>query len=530
MDLQEAIERFLTDTERRRSDVTARRFKEAMDLLQTFLAVRLLDPESSAPSRKEKLEDLTPAVMRAFLGEFLVERLRGNERAKRRYHAATRAFVQWLARGQLLPASEVLEILSALREEPQPPPPVEEALEQGGRDGGASGERAKVLEMAPGPGPDGSTEEQFFQVMEIKRDRLVLLDVETSLEVQGERPEHERLEPGDLVAGRLVRRRGRLWVSSVRLVAEQDLEGDDLSDDEWDEDILEDDDAWVEAAPLVEDALEILASEDRYAPREVVRVILANMEEARDDLLDWLTDEDFRNEPLPGAGEAPANAARLLAEVRDPDALPRLLEVLGDTDPLGEEAPGALGRYGAAALGPLRGVIEDGEVAQPRRQAAVRALAHLAARNPAMRKPICDLLVSQLVQAQAPVVEVALEALEDLRALEALDSVLALAAEGALDLEAHERTSELFASRVLDEGWGKGVIESLLPVIYLYPSNEELEEFYASLEEDLGDLWDLMNMDADGDLPKEPDGDVNLDESDDPASGGKVIPFRRPPG
>lgn len=527
MDLQEAIERFLSDAERRRSDVTVRRFREAMELLQTFLAVHLLDPESTDPSPPDQLEDLTPAVLGAFLNDFLGERLKGNDRARRRYGAATRAFVQWLARGQLLPPTLAVEILDLLRQQRSDLDGAGVEGTQLGPSGNSDSTLAGVVAMPGLSGPEEG-QEHFFQVVEMRRDRLLLLDVETALEVQGENPAGEQVEPGDLVAGVLGRRRGKLWVSQVRPVTDED-ELDELDrDGAWDEDLMDEEDPWDEPVPLVEDALEILASEDRYAPREVVRVILSSMDEARDDLLDWLQDDDYRNEPLPGAGEAPANAARLLSEVRDLDAVPRLLDVLGDTDPLGEEAPAALGRYGQVLLVPLEETLRNQGNSPARRAAAAWALGHMAARNPALRPQVCGLLLSVLLDSPGLLVAEVLGVMEDLRAVEVLDQVLAMGAEARLDFEAHDHTAELFQSRVTEAGWGERLVEALLPVIYLYPSNEELEEFYGSLEEDLGDLWDLMDQEADEEEDEEAERSGTEDGPDDPSEGGKVIPFRRP--
>ncbi len=522
MTLQEAIERFLSDTERRRSDVTVRRYGEAMELLQSHLALEQLDPDAPGESPPVAVGDVTPEALRAFIHDFLGERLLSNERAQKRYVAATRSFVQWLTRTRLVSETGGRELLEVLKPSAQPGFPAEAP-----QDGAAA---SPALELLPFQGGDASEEdaERYFQVLEVRAKGLVLLDVETAQELGGDPPADEAVEPGDLVAGVPGTRRGRPWVSALRLVAaEEDLE-DDAELEDWDDDLFGDD-SWSDGDPvLVEDALEILASEDRYAPREVVRVILASFDEARDDLLDWLTDDDYRNEPLPGAGEAPANAARLLSEVREEAAIPRLLSVLGDGDPLGEEAPPALGRYGRVTLEPLQEILRDGAASDPRRGAAVSALTHLAARNPALRGEVALSLARELPESPAAVRLEILQGLEDLRAVEVLDLLREQHGEGRLDLEAHDRTLELVESRMTSDGWGERLAESLLPVAYLYPTNEELEEFYESLEEDLADFWDLMTLEDEEDDPPDGGNDGGLPGEGEGPSGGKVIPFRRP--
>ncbi|MFH2007827.1 MAG: hypothetical protein ABI333_14690 [bacterium] len=528
MELQEAIERFLSDTERRRSDVTVKRYGEAMELLQSYLALELIDPDAPGESTGGSVKDVTPEAISAFINEFLGNRLLSNDRARKRYVAATRSFVQWLSRSHLLAEESGEQILEVLRQATR---------------GLSRGEDGQGASTNGGPSPlalvggaqvrSNAEDERYFQVLENQGKAIVLLDLETADEVRGDAPFGEDLQVGDLVAGALTRKHDRPWVEAVRLVAgdDDDGEGDELGiEDEWDDegDVFgEDDDDWaVSSGPMVEDALEILASEDRYAPREVVRVILADIDTARDDLLEWLMDDDYRNEPFPGAGEAPANAARLLSEVRDVDALPRLLAVLGDTDPLGEEAPSAIARYGHPSVGPLTEVLGDPEARISRRIAALWSLAILVARNPAVRLDVGGIFLRALTDAPEELATEALSALEELRLVEVQHEVVASAERGELNLEALDRTRELFESRIRDEGWGERVAEGMLPVLYLYPTGEELEEFYESLEEDLGDLWELMGIDDDD--HDELDDDSDEDDDDGPPHGGKVIPFRRP--
>jgi len=523
MELQEAIERFLSDTERRRSDVTVKRYGEAMELLQSYLALELIDPDAPGQTPAGGVGDVTAEAISAFINDFLGNRLLSNDRARKRYVAATRSFVQWLAKTDLLSDEVVGEILEVLRHAAKGLSPGGENAETNpvSRPGGLSvvgSERAV----------DG--EVRYFQIIDATDKQLTLLDLESAEEVRGERPPDEGVEPGDLVAGVLSGRGNKARVTGVRLIASEDeVDEDDFPLDDWDEDW--EDDWELSSGPAVEDALEILASEDRYAPREVVRVILADIDAARDDLLDWLSDDDYRNEPFPGAGEAPANAARLLSEVRDEDALPRLLSVLGASDPLGEEAPLAVARYGLAAAGPLVELIRDAQLPLVRRTAALWSLAFLTALNPALRSVLTEEVLRVL---SAPADELrgdGIEVVEELRLSEACGAILDMAGKGELDLEAMERTAELFEGRVRGEGWGERIGEVMLPVLYLYPTSEEIEEFYESLEEDLGDLWDLMGVDedeVDGEDDAD-DGEDGEDDGDEPSDGGKVIPFRRPP-
>jgi len=527
MQLQEAIERFLSDTERRRSEVTVKRYGEAMELLQSYLALELIDPDAPGESSGGTVKDVTPEAISTFINDFLGNRLMSNDRARKRYVAATRSFVQWLSRSHLLSEESGQEILEVLRRATR-------GLSRGEDGPGADRSGGPVpLELVGGEQAlKGVEDERYFQVLDNQGKSIVLLDLETADEVRGDAPPGVDLEVGDLVAGALTRRNDRPWVEAVRLVAgdDDDADGSELGiDDEWDDngDFFAEDDDWaVASGPLVEDALEILASEDRYAPREVVRVILADIDTARDDLLEWLLDDDYRNEPFPDAGEAPANAARLLSEVRDGDALPRLLSVLGDTDPLGEEAPSAVARYGHPVVGPLTEVLSDPEAQLSRRIAALWSLASLVARNPAVRLDVGDILLRVLLEAPQELASEALSAVEELRLVEVAGEVIASSERGELNLEALERTRELFESRLREEGWGERVAEGMLPVLYLYPTGEELEEFYESLEEDLGDLWELMGID-DEELD-ELDDDIEEDDDDGPPHGGKVIPFKRP--
>jgi hypothetical protein len=528
MELQEAIERFLSDTERRRSDVTVKRYGEAMELLQSYLALELIDPDAQGEAPAGGVGDVTAEAISAFINDFLGNRLMSNDRARKRYVAATRSFVQWLAKTDLLSEEVVGEILEVLRRAAKGFAP--------GPDSGESTDvpRASGLSVV-GSGRSGGGEVRYFQILDATEKQLTLLDLESAEEVRGDSPSDEGVEPGDLVAGVLTGRGSKARVTGVRLIASEDeVDDDDFPLDDWDEDW--EDDWELSSGPAVEDALEILASEDRYAPREVVRVVLTDIDAARDDLLDWLSDDDYRNEPFPGAGEAPANAARLLSEVRDEDALPRLLSVLGATDPLGEEAPLAVARYGLAVAGSLVELIRDEKLPLVRRAAALWSLAFLTALNPALRTLLMEEVVRVLPGAEGELRSEAIDVVEELRLSEVCSTLLEMSARGELDFEALDRTAELFEGRVRAEGWGERIGEVMLPVLYLYPTSEEIEEFYESLEEDLGDLWDLMGVDEDGDGDDdddddgdEDDGEDGEEDGDEPSDGGKVIPFRRPP-
>lgn len=522
MELQEAIERFLSDTERRRSDVTVKRYGEAMELLQSYLALELIDPDAPGETPAGGVGDVTPEAISAFINDFLGNRLKSNDRARKRYVAATRSFVQWLAKTDLLSEGAGREILEVLRRAARGLAPGDDP----GQPTGAPG----VIELSGvGPGRGVGGEVRYFQIIDTTDKQLTLLDLESAEEVRGDRPPDEEVEPGDLVAGMLTGRGGKARVTGVRLVASEDeVDDDDFPLDDWDEDW--EDDWELSSGPAVEDALEILASEDRYAPREVVRVILADIDAARDDLLDWLSDDDYRNEPFPGAGEAPANAARLLSEVRDEDALPRLLSVLGATDPLGEEAPLAVARYGLGVAGSLVDLIRDEKLPLVRRTAALWSLAYLTACNPALRALLAEVVVRLAPEAPGELLVCVLAVVEELRLPEACEPIVELSARGEIDLEAVDRTAELFEGRVRSEGWGERIGEVMLPVLYLYPTSEELEEFYESLEEDLGDLWELMGIDDedDGEDGEDDGDDEDEDDGDEPFDGGKVIPFRRP--
>ncbi len=539
MELQEAIERFLSDTERRRSEVTVKRYGEAMDLLQSHLALELIDPDAPGEPSVGTVEDLTPAAVGSFVNDFLVRRLRSNGRSRRRYVAATRSFVQWLIKTNLLPSELGKEILEVLRLSAR-----QVAMGEAASEGGMEGQE----DDAPWDW-EAQEGERFFHVLEVQDRKLLLLDLSSADTLRGEVPRDEMLGAGDLVAGVLAGEGDVARVVDVRLVASSgEVESDDLPSEYWDEEWDEEWETMVQQD--LEDALEILASEDRFAPREVIRTILASMEEAKDDLLDWLSDDAYRNEPIPGAGEAPANAARLLSEARDEDALPRLLSVLGAGDPLGEEAPMAVARYGLAVAAPLVGILHDGHVAVERRVAALWALAFLTARNPALRASFGELVLDLLPGEQPRLKKELLETVEELRLVEVSDSVLELSRQGDLDLEALDMTEDLLDGRVRSEGWGERVGESLLPVILLYPTGEDLQDFYQSLEEDLGELWEIVGEGDEGDEDDEDDyGDYG--DYDDGGGGhgdreggaggedggegvggskrgGKVIPFRRP--
>ena len=214
----------------------------------------------------------TAEAISTFINDFLGNRLMSNDRARMRYVTATRSFVQWLSRSHLLSEESGQEILEVLRRATR-------GLSRGEDGPGADRSGGPMpLELVGGEQAlKGVEDERYFQVLDNQGKSIVLLDLETADEVRGDSPPGADLEVGDLVAGALTRKNNRPWVDAVRLVAgDDDDEDDELGlDDEWDEngDFFAEDDDWaVASGPLVEDALEILASEDRYAPREVVRV------------------------------------------------------------------------------------------------------------------------------------------------------------------------------------------------------------------------------------------------------------------
>lgn len=520
MDLQDAIERFLSDSKRQRSRVTVRRYGEAMDIFQSYLALERMDADDSAERESGSLVDVTPESVGRFIQSFLLERFGDNARAYRRYVAATRAFVSWLDRAGFLPNGQGDAMKEVLR-----------SAARAGGEPQESGDGGIAQLLWEGAGWERINErERIYQVVEVDpgSNTALLVELVSGKEVVGgPLPEGPPLVSGDLVAGV---RQGD-GVTALRLLASiEDLEEDegDEGESDWDlDDEDEDESIWGGDGPVVEYALEILSSEDRYAPREVVQAILSNMEEAQDELLEWLLDEEYRDEPLPGTGEAPANAARLLSEVRYLEAIPRLLSVLGDTDPLGDEAPAALGRYGVQVLGRLVEVVEEHEASVRRRADAIWALAHLAARNPAWRTEVVDAILAGLHNAPNELVSASLDALEDLRAVEGLESISRLARSGELDLEATGRTLPLVQGRIRSEGLGDRLAEGMVPIVFLYPTTEELEEFYESIEEDLGAQWEGVDdeeQDSDDD-----DGDDLSDGAPTDSEGGKVLPFRRPP-
>ena len=72
MDLHQAVESFLAHTEKQRSEIVHKRYTQAMELLMSFVAVELLDPESPDTDADRgpagRLSELTPDVLRRYTG------------------------------------------------------------------------------------------------------------------------------------------------------------------------------------------------------------------------------------------------------------------------------------------------------------------------------------------------------------------------------------------------------------------------------------------------------------------------------
>ena len=66
------------------------------------LALELIDPDAPGDTPAGSVRDVTPEAIAAFINDFLGHRLMSNDWARKRYVAATRSFVQWLAKTDLL--------------------------------------------------------------------------------------------------------------------------------------------------------------------------------------------------------------------------------------------------------------------------------------------------------------------------------------------------------------------------------------------------------------------------------------------
>ena len=81
-------------------------------------------------------------------------------------------------------------------------------------------------------------------------------------------------------------------------------------------------------------------------------------------LLGILSDEDLLHEDAPGQGWAPVHAAVLLGDLQCAAAIPRLIELLLETDieePIHEAAADGLSRIGPAVLEPVLACIEQAQ-------------------------------------------------------------------------------------------------------------------------------------------------------------------------
>lgn len=539
MDLHQVVERFLTHVQRARSEKIHKRYSHAMELLLSYLAVELLDPEVDDKDQKRgpagRIEELTEDVLRRYTSQFLMEQLGGDPRVLKRNLLATHAFIKYLTSEETLDQKKGEKLSAIVRSSLK-------SLDRGRTSDvmmsdvmTAEGEQVHLFKILLSDPPYVDIENLVTEeVME-----HVLLSNQDEYTVQ----EHDicmmTISPDD--GGFRARCRGVLD-SAVDLsdgslledyasdayydINEDELDGDDVDEDGDDED-EDEDPQFGEPMLSPEDAMEILAVEDRYAPRSVIQAILEGYDEVRDELMEWVTGNDYRDTPFPGAGEAPANAARILSEMSEIEIADRLTQVLGDSDPLGEEAPLALARLGPDVLNKVEKVAMSMDGPLERISAGIWSLGFLAARNPACRAQVIDRLCDLAIKG-SPATSDTLQVLSEMRATEGMRRLRDAFSSGSLDLEKHGFTEELLEHQVYSPGWGQNIAEALVPVAFLYPTEEELEDLYSTLEEDMVD-WDPLDDEVPGpesddmDEEKEP-----FDVSKEPATSseqGKVIPF-----
>ncbi len=544
-DIHAAVERFLDDTQTRRPESVSRRYSKALELFLTFLAVELLDPdqpEDDSAQGPGDLHTLTPDLLTRYVGEFLVERIGPTQKAVGRHVAAVKAFIRFLASRSLIALDKANELADALDA-------AQEYLED---DRGFH---------------DPVRHPRLCRIVSLDDDRAVIEDLATTREITVDLSNpHELDVQQDRVylvtlvrtsQGPLATLLGLLDTPLARLADHMDKrDWQEADEDPSDEDAMDIDDMedWWEDDPdfdllsgdplgsdifslTPEDALEILSIEDRFAPRKVVETMMAHYDEVRSSLLDWLHDEQLRSVPLPGMGEAPANAARILSEMGEIDIAPRLLSILGQMDPLGEEAPPALARLGPEVLPMLEKVLKEKRQTSDRRVATLWAIGYMAARHPAVRVRVVDVLWQEILK-NKPEAQTALIILTELRAAEILPKIRKAVQTGKVDLEALGHTMELVEDRMTSPAWGEIVGEILVPVVYLYPTDEQLEEVYESigmemndyLSDELDDDWDEFDWNDEDPRPdprpspkkkKRPS-----PQKKDSRPGAKVIPFR----
>lgn len=496
VDLQSAAEQFLAHTKKHRTTTVYKRYSDAMELLMTFLAVELLDPESPKEAEGHgpagRLDELTPELLRRYAGEFLLERLSGDRRKLKRHLSALRAFVKYTVRSGLLEETRGDRLVEVVRN-------ALTSLRQ-------SAQEAMTL-------TEGEQEAQLYRVLAADEGRVDVENMVTGEMIQGGRlrnPEECPLQPDDVCLLQIHSKNGEWvvdclgimdspWVPDQTMVPPlpfgmDDEEPDELEDEEALEglDLDEDEDIdWEDLDLSAEEAMEMLALDDRYAPRQVIETIVEGYDEVRDELMEWLFDETARNVPFPGGGEQPANAARILSEMGETDISQRLLAALGDDDALGEEAPVALARLGPPVLAMVESVLREEPAREDRVSAALLCLGYFAVRHPATRARVIRRLTSHVIEEKRSV-QIAIQVLTEIRATECLDEIQEASRAGRLDLEQHGYTMDLLSEQCEAPAIGQVVAEALVPLPYLYPTEEELDEFYASIDDELGD-WELLD-------------------------------------
>ncbi len=534
LDLQGAVERFLDDVSNRRPESVSKGYSAALDLLLTYLAVELMDPESQeddATKTATKISSLTPDLMRRYVTSFLVDRVGTSHKAMSKHILAITAFLRFLAGQNLMDPTKAAGLAEVLDETRKSLMPREDDL-----DPTSPPRLFRLVSFEEEPA--------FFQDLITARPLRAQISNPHDLDIESDRVYLISLSKG--IRGPVATLLGLLDSPLVRLVETMDASnwseedgtgfesGLDDEDDWWDEDSdfdLMDDSLEPDFLSLTPtEALEILSIEDRFAPRKVVETILNHYDEVRSELLDWLHDEHLRSVPLPGLGEAPANAARILSEMGEMDIAPRLIEILGQLDPLGEETPPALARLGPSVLPALQRVLKEKRHSEDRRMATLWAMGYMAARHPTVRATILRILLEEILKGR-PEAQTAITILGELRASEVLQKIRKAEHSGKLTLETFGYTIDLFEDQVSSPAYGETVGEILVPVVFLYPTDEQLDELYETVGKEMDDfLEDWPETDWDDDLdepppqPKprrkpRPKGKPHL-------SKGKVIPFR----
>ena len=524
IDLQEAVERFLEDTRRRRSESVFKRYSKAMELLLTYLALELLDPESMREGQEEhsgqrpagRVTALEPDLLERYTHHFLVERLSYQPKLLKRHLKATKAFITYLASNDLIDQGEAdalkettMQALQALSAEHNAP------------DGGSA-----PLSLIEGADDDST----LYEVLLVSDGTLTLRDLTDGKKVFVDHYSNQVPTPpvpGDVCLMTLTEGDGSIAADVLAITDgatfdalqqefEENVQEGGFDDDPLDDDFNDDEDD----ASLSDDfddemtgveALEILSIEDRYAPRKVVEAILFDYEDVREELIHWLFDDSFRDIPFPGTGEAPANAARILSEMGENGIAERLIAVLGNLDPLGEEMPPALARLGPSILPDLLTVLQERNPPENRRMAALWAIGFMAARHPAIRHRAIDILFDEVMQSSEES-QVALQILTEIRAAEVLPRMRQVTESGDLDIESLGYTYELFEEQVTSSNWGEIIAEIFVPIVYLYPTDAQLEELYDQIEEDMDDWDDSVDWDE---LDQELSRDDAFDQDDD---------------